>query len=133
MFIARAIEFFKYPRSKQIECFKEWLVYAVSLAEKYPCGRASALKLRQVYDNFAIKFPTLVEFISFEKFSNYVDEALISMRKMLECNKDISVYINGDKTALIPDIKIKVSDRKVPGSGFPLPGNHSASPYFLLS
>ena len=99
LFIARAIKFFKYPRSKQIECFKEWLVYAVSLAEKEFGSGTGALKLRQVYDNFAVKFPTLVEFISFEKFSNYIDEALISMRKMLENNKDIGVYINGDKTA----------------------------------
>ena len=83
-------------RSKQIECFKEWLIYAVSLAEKNLGSGTGALKLRQVYENFAIKVPTLVEFISFEKFSNYVDEALISMRKMLENNKDISVYINGD-------------------------------------
>ena len=98
LFIARAIEFFKYPRSKQIECFKEWLVYAVSLAEKDLGSGTGDLKLRQVYDNFAVKIPTLVEFISFEKFSNYVNEVLISMRKMLKCNKDISVYINGDKS-----------------------------------
>ncbi len=96
LFIARAIKFFKYPHSKQIECFKEWLVYAVSLAEKELGSGTGALKLRQVYDNFATKFPHLVEFISFEKFSNYVDEALISMRKMLENNRDIGIYINGD-------------------------------------
>ena len=48
LFIARAIEFFKYPRSKQIECFKEWLVYAVSLAEKDLGNGTGALKLRQV-------------------------------------------------------------------------------------
>ena len=70
-----------------------------TFAEKDLGSGTGALKLRRVYDNFAINFPTLVEFISFEKFSNYVDEALISMRKMLENNKDISVYINGDKTA----------------------------------
>ena len=93
------MKFFKYPRSKQIECFKEWLVYAVSLAEKKLGSGTGALKFRQVYDNFATKFPTLVEFISFEKSGSYVNEALISMRKMLENNKDIGVYINGDKTA----------------------------------
>ena len=69
-----------------------------TFAEKNLGSGTGALKFRQVYDNFAVKFPTLVKFISFEKFSNYVDEALISMRKMLECNKDISVYINGDKS-----------------------------------
>ena len=82
----------------KLSVLKKWLIYAVSLAEKELGSGTGALKLRRVYDNFAVKFPTLVEFISFEKSSNYVDEALISMRKMLECNKDVSVYINGDKS-----------------------------------
>lgn len=94
--VARIIEFFKFPRSKQIECMKEWLVYAVSLAEKEFGGGTGVLKLRQVYDNFVSKFPALVGFITFEKFSEYVDEALVSMRDMLENNKNVSTYVNGE-------------------------------------
>lgn len=74
--------------------FKNWLVWAVSEAEKTFGSKTGRLKLRYAY-NLAIKhFPILAKFIPFKLFSKLVDGALSVMRDMIENNKDIAEAIS---------------------------------------
>lgn len=86
-------KFFKIPRTEQISKLKEWLLFAVAEAEKELGSGTGQLKLRYVYDMFVSKFSFLVKFISFEYFSQLVDEVLIKFRKMLEENKAVQQYV----------------------------------------
>ena len=91
------INFFKMPGNAQLEKVKEWLLYAVTLAEKDLGGGTGQIKLRYVYDMFVTKFPYLVNFVTFEMFSVMVDEALVKMRHLLETNEKIEAYVEGEK------------------------------------
>lgn len=85
----------------RFSAFRNWLVFAVSEAEKALGGGTGKLKLRYAY-NIAIKFfPTLTKMIPFSVFSAMVDKALETMRLMIDTNKAISDVINNkdkDKT-----------------------------------
>ena len=72
---------------------KEWLKYAVSLAEKELGSGTGQLKLRQVYDSFVSKYKWISVLISFDKFSELVDEALVWMRTEIDENQKIKNYI----------------------------------------
>lgn len=72
---------YKYPSK-----VREWLLYAVTLAEKDYGSGTGQIKLRAVYDMFLTKYPKLSIFVSFETFSGWVDIALEKMRKMLAEN-----------------------------------------------
>lgn len=85
--------FFKLPTKEQIAKIKEWLLYAVTEAEKELGGGTGQLKLRQVYDLFVQRFPAVAAVISFDTFSGWVDDALDQMREMLEQNKSVQKYI----------------------------------------
>ena len=76
---------------------KQWLIYGTIEAEKALGSGVGALKLRQVWENANRVMPFLMKFISFEKFSKLVDEALVEMRKLLESNKKIDEYVNEGK------------------------------------
>lgn len=95
-----AVDFFKANREQQIENVKEWLLYAVTLAEKELGSGTGKLKLRQVYDMFTTRFPWLAKVITFEKFSEMVDEALVTMNDLLVTNEAIHEYVDGDKAEL---------------------------------
>lgn len=87
--------FVKKPTNAQIESVKKWLLYAVTEAEKALGSGTGKLKLRYVYDMFISKFPWLAKAITFEMLSILVDEALDEMKKMLESNEDVKLYVNG--------------------------------------
>lgn len=91
------INFFKLPGNAQLQKVRQWLLYAVTLAEKELGGGTGQIKLRYVYDMFILKFPALVRFIPFETFSFMVDEALEKMRELLETNKQIESYVESGK------------------------------------
>ena len=88
--------FLKLPNSVQIEKVKEWLLWAVTQAEKELGGGTGQLKLRQVYDLFVQRFPAVAKMISFDAFSLWVDEALEDMREMLKQNKAVKELVEGD-------------------------------------
>ena len=75
----------------------DWLILAVTECEKTLGGGVGALKLRTCYEKFLELYPVLSKLISFEKFSELVDKALVEMKKMLENNKKVQEYVNGDK------------------------------------
>ena len=95
--IAGIITFLKLPLATQKEHIKQWLLWAVSAAERSFGSGTGQLKLREVYDKFITKFPFVSKLISFEAFSNLVDEALVEMRDMLDKNSSISAIITPNK------------------------------------
>lgn len=92
--------FLKMPSEEQLEKIREWLLYAVTMAEKKLGGGTGKLKLRYVYDMFVVKFPWLVKVIPFETFSLMVDEALEEMRMMLKENRAVQELVTGNETGL---------------------------------
>lgn len=76
---------------------REWLIWAVTRAEKELGGGTGQLKLRQVYDWFVSKFPALAAVLPFKIFSAWVDVALEKMKAMLTSNASITNYIEGDR------------------------------------
>jgi len=74
---------------------REWLIWAVTRAEKELGGGTGQLKLRQVYDWFVTKFPALSAVLPFKVFSTWVDVALEKMKTMLSNNASVANYIEG--------------------------------------
>ena len=73
--------------------FKEWLKGAVAKAEKELGSGTGQLKLRWVYDLAIKQFPWVGQFISFDTFSKWVDEALEWFEDQLNKNPNIKEYI----------------------------------------
>ena len=90
IYVAR---FLKMPTKEQMDAVREWLLMAVTEAEKELGGGTGKLKLRYVYDLFVVRFSWLAKVIPFSTFSELVDEALIEMREMLEQNVAVKVYV----------------------------------------
>jgi hypothetical protein len=84
------------PTKEQVIKIKEWLKYAVTMAEKELGGKTGQLKLRMVYDMFVSKFPSVAKLISFDTFASWVDDALEWMNKQLEANKAIETVVKGE-------------------------------------
>lgn len=83
------------PTEKQLAQVREWLLWAVTEAEKELGSGTGELKLRQVYDMFVTRFPWLAKVVSFTRFSQMVDEALEEMRELLAGNQAVSAFVNG--------------------------------------
>ena len=89
------ISFLRMPRENQIEALKEFLKIAVIKAEMKLGGGVGQLKLREVYDKAIERFPWVATSITFERFSQMVDEALVWMREQIEQNQNIKGYVEG--------------------------------------
>lgn len=85
--------FLKLSKERQKEIIIEWLLLAVIKAEKELGDGTGQLKLRFVYDLFIDKFRFISMLISFSQFSELVDQALDTMRDMLDSNKQIKDYV----------------------------------------
>lgn len=72
---------------------KEWLKYAVTMAEKELGTGTGQLKLREVYDWFIEMFPVFSKLLPFSIFSKLVDDALEWMRDQMNSNGMISAYV----------------------------------------
>ena len=80
------VTFAKYPTSKKLEVIKSWILVAVTTAEKELGSGTGAIKLAIVYSAFVDKFPVVGKVLSYEKFEEYVEEALVKMREALGQN-----------------------------------------------
>lgn len=80
---------------KDKESAKKWLLYAVLEAEKLYGSKTGQIKLRYVYDWFLKTYPFLAKFISFEDFSDMVDEALVGMQHLIDTNMKVFEYVGG--------------------------------------
>ena len=83
------------PSAEQIANVKEWLLLAVTEAEKQLGGGTGQLKLRFVYD-WAVERFSWVSVIPFDTFAGWVDEALAEMKKQLEVNNAVKAYVEGE-------------------------------------
>ena len=88
--------YFNLPSEAQLAKVREWLLWAVTEAEKELGGGTGKLKLRTVYDAFLTKFPWLAPVVPFEQFSGLVDDALEEMRKLLADNKAVQQLVTGE-------------------------------------
>lgn len=84
------------PTEQQIKNIKEWLLLAVTTAEKELGGGTGQLKLRYVYDLFVNRYPIAAKVVPFEMFSSWVDEALENMRDMLKNNVAAREFVSGE-------------------------------------
>lgn len=89
--------FFNQPTKQQLAKVKEWLLYAVTMAEKELGSGTGKLKLRYVYDLFLTKFSWLARLITFEQFSVLVDEALEEMKRLLESNTSVQQLVSKEE------------------------------------
>ena len=83
--------------------FKQWLVWAVTEAEKTFGSKTGKLKLRYAYDLAIKQFPILAKFIPFSVFSAMVDSALDIMREMIEKNANIAGAIGAETAEQITE------------------------------
>ena len=88
--------YFNLPSEAQLAKVREWLLWAVTEAEKELGGGTGKLKLRQVYDLFVTRFPWLARIVPFDLFSSMVDDALEDMREMLKNNQAVKAHVNGE-------------------------------------
>lgn len=89
------VDFTRKPQEEQLDKVREWLLWAVTEAERKLGSGTGQLKLRSVYDLFVQRFPAMVSMISFEMFSEMVDDALIEMRYLLANNKKVQAIVQG--------------------------------------
>lgn len=85
------------PTTEQLVKVREWLLWAVTEAEKELGNGTGELKLRQVYDLFVVRFPWLAKIVPFSLFSDLVDDALVEMREMLAKNENVHAYVGVDE------------------------------------
>lgn len=85
-------KFVKLDKKTKIANIKQWLKLAVVEAEKALGSGTGQLKLRYVYDLAVKQFPWIVTLVTFEIFSEWVDEALDWMREQLKQNSAIEGY-----------------------------------------
>lgn len=96
--IIAVIKFVKAGKEQQIKKVKEWLIFAVTQAEKELGSNTGQLKLRMVYGQFIDKFKFISMLITFDEFSLIVDEALDSMKDMLANNQAVKKLVEGEKS-----------------------------------
>lgn len=85
--IGCAVHFLMMPSTKQLQKVSEWMLYAVTKAEKELGAGTGQIKLRYVYDMFIVRFTWLARVIPFDTFVKIVDDALTRMREQLENQK----------------------------------------------
>ena len=76
---------------------KEWLRYAVFMAEKDLGSGTGQIKLREVYDWFIEMFPVFSKLLPFSIFSKLVDDALEWMRDQMSKNKNINAIVSKEE------------------------------------
>ena len=91
--------FIKLPNNEKMRNIREWLLYAVTEAEKELGSGTGQIKLRMVYDMFIKNFIDVSKWISFDTFSAMVDEALKDFREMLNTNENLRKYVYGEQIA----------------------------------
>ena len=89
----QSYRFGKMSTKDQMEAIREWMLMAVTEAERELGGGTGQLKLRYVYDLFVARFPWAAKVIPFSTFSDLVDEALVEMRDMLDKNDAVLMYV----------------------------------------
>lgn len=87
-------KFIMLGKEKQLVKVKEWLLYACIEAERSLGSGTGVVKLRYVYDLFCSKFSFLKLIVTFDEFSEMVDQSLITMREMLLSNENVKRIVS---------------------------------------
>lgn len=87
-------KFISAPSGKKIEMIKNWLLFATAQAESEMGSGTGKLKLAKVYNMFIEQFPKIASIMKYEKFCELVDEALVTLRHLIESNTNIDEVIN---------------------------------------
>ena len=90
--------FLSLSNDEKIKQIKGWLLGAVTLAEAEFGSGTGKIKLSVVYDKFVEKFPWIAKVLSFDKFSEYVDESLEEMRSLLSTNEAVAAIVDKENT-----------------------------------
>ena len=90
-----AYRFTTMTREEQLSKVSEWLLWAVTLAEKEYGGGTGKIKLREVYAQFIQAWPQVAKWLSFNDFSRLVDKVLVQMRSILTTNAAAHNYVSG--------------------------------------
>lgn len=85
--------FIKNPSAQQLESIKQWAIYACAMAEASLGSGTGQLKMRATYDMFLNKFPALAKLVSFEKYQQIAEMALMEFKKMLKENPNVQELI----------------------------------------
>ena len=86
-------KFIESPSASKIEMIKNWLLYATAQAEQEMGAGTGKLKLAKVYNMFVEKFPQIAAVLKYERFCELVDEALETLRHMIDSNINIQDFI----------------------------------------
>ena len=77
----------------------EWLLWAVTEAEKLLGEKTGQLKLHTVYSWFCSHFPIFAAILPFKVFSAWVDVAVNTLKEWLKSNKYVTAYVNDQDPA----------------------------------
>lgn len=94
-------KFVKKSREEKIQVVKNWLLYAVAMAEKELGSGTGRIKLGQVYEQFLLVFPQLQRIISFDMFAKLVDDVLIQFQELVEENVTIAAEFTDTEGELV--------------------------------
>lgn len=79
-------KFIKKSKAQKMQTVKDWLLYAIAMAERELGSGTGRIKLGQVYEQFLLVFPQLQRFISFDTFAKMVDDVLEEFAELVEEN-----------------------------------------------
>ena len=88
-------KFLDKDKEQKIAVIREWLKYGVTVTEKALGSGTGELKLRMLYSMLTSQFPFAAKVVSFEQFSDMVDEALVWMKNQLENNPNTRAVVLG--------------------------------------
>ena len=96
-------KFIKKSKAQKMQMVKDWLLYAIAMAERELGSGTGRIKLGQVYEQFLLVFPQLQHFISFDTFAKMVDDVLMEFAVLVEDNVAIAAEFT-DTTGELTDI-----------------------------
>lgn len=77
---------------------QNWLLYAVTKAERELKSGTGRIKLVTCYEWFVARYPVFSKILPFPVFSLWVDIALKEMKHLLETNEAIAKYVDLEDT-----------------------------------
>ena len=113
--ISLIIRFLGLPTEKQTAKVKEWLIWACIEAERALQSGTGQLKLREVWNLFCAvpTFTWVARIITFELFSEWVSDALVTVKEMLINNPTLAEYVYGKSAAeQVEYLKKQMSEQK---------------------
>lgn len=87
--------FIRKSREEKITAVKEWLLFCVTKMENIYGSGTGQIKLRAAWDFALQRFPFLAMLVTFDEFSEWIDEALEKMKEMLK-NEKIESFITSE-------------------------------------